>query len=451
MSLAKLIAFGALAIGCGDDGVDTGVFPTTDCTKITAGACVQIAGGDVDMLQVVANTIEPNTTIVLGSGTFVMQQQLTIRTTDVHLVGQGIDSTTLDFSSTTTQGDGVDVVGDGFLVQDLTVKDTSKDGIRVEDSSDVTFRRVRVTWSNPAQATNGGYGIYPVRSRNVLVEESRGENASDAGLYVGQCQHVIVRNNSASGNIAGIEIESTQYADVYGNTAENNITGLLVFDFPGNPIVGRDIRVHDNIIRDNNLPNFAPGGVSATIPSGTGTFVLAVRRVEITNNTYENNNTSDIGLISGLMFQPDIAAWTLDTASLVGTWEDLDLPSPSTGTIANYRTENIVISGNTHSGSGTMPSQQFELGMILSAHYPGEPVDSVLYDSFGETSFDSTDPAGNTNDNHMCVGGNTGGTFASMALDQQSTPVPFYRPAAPFAPFDCTSLNGGPVAPVELP
>jgi parallel beta-helix repeat protein len=445
-----LPALGAgLLIGC-SNGPQTGTFPTTDCNKLQAGTCIEIAGGDIAALQLAVNSIDPDTTIVLGSGRFMMKQQLTIRTAGVKLIGQGIDVTTLDFKSTTTQGNGVDVVGDGFLIQDLTVSDTSKDGIRVEDTNGVTFRRIRAVWSTPSQATNGGYGIYPVRSQNVLVEDSRGENASDAGLYVGQCQHVIVRNNTAQGNIAGIEIESTEYADIYGNTAENNVTGLLVFDFPGNPIIGRDIRVHDNMVRNNNLANFAPGGVSSTIPSGTGTFVMAARRVEVTNNMFQHNDTSDIGLISGLSFT-DVTMWTLNTANLIGAWQDLGLPSPGPGMIANYRTENIVIAGNSHSGSGTMPSQQFELGMLLSAHYQGAAVDSVLYDTVGETSFSSTDPAGNTNVNHMCLGGNTGGSFASMALDQQTTPTPFYRPAAPFAPFDCTTLAGGPISPVVLP
>jgi hypothetical protein len=40
-----------------------------------------------------------------------------------------------------------------------------------------------------------------------------------------------------------------------------------------------------------------------------------------------------------------------------------------------------------------------------------------------------------------------------MNLAQQDPPslVPFFRPAKPFAPFDCTALNGGPVAAVVLP
>src|SRR5882672_9084733 len=130
-----LCALGArLVIGCGSDPQPT-TFPTTDCNKLPAGACIEIAGGDIAALQLAVNTIDPNTTIVLGSGRFLMKQQLTIRTPGVKLVGQGIDVTTLDFKSTTTQGNGVDVVGDGFVIQDLTVIDTSKDGVRVEDTN----------------------------------------------------------------------------------------------------------------------------------------------------------------------------------------------------------------------------------------------------------------------------------------------------------------------------
>jgi parallel beta-helix repeat protein len=304
-------------------------------------------------------------------------------------------------------------------------------------------------------ADGGAYGIYPVKSQNVLVENSRAENASDAGLYVGQCQHVIVRNNVVTGNVAGLEIENTQYADVYNNLAENNTGGIVVFDLPGNPIVGRDVRMHDNIIRNNNHVNFAAGGTVANILVGTGTFAMASRRVEITNNTYSNNNSTDISLISGLAIEPDFTKWILNTSTLTGKYDDLDLMSAATGTVMNFRGENIVVAGNKHSGSGTAPdvSDPLQLGLLLALHNQGRPVDSVLYDAIGESTFDPVVATKNTNDNHMCIGGNTGGTFASMALDkQQDNPtLAFYRPAAPFAPFQCTELRGGAVAEVVLP
>lgn len=436
-------------------GSDENNFPTNSCADVT-GTCVQIDGGDVATLQTTVNTLTPNTTIVLGKGTFAMTNSLTIRAAGVHLIGQGIALTTLDYAPTTAQVNGVDVQGNDFLVQDLTVQDAPKDGIRVEASDGVVFRRIRATWTTPSDSTNGAYGIYPVKSQHVLVEDSRAENASDAGLYVGQCQHVIVRNNVVTGNVAGLEIENTQFADVYGNTADDNTAGIVVFDLPGNPIVGRDVRLRDNIIRNNNHVNFAPGGTVAKIPVGTGTFAMASRRVEITGNTYENNNTGDIALISGLVIESDASRWELPTANLPGPWQDLNLiPGAAPDTITNYRSENIVVANNTHTGSGLHPdlNDPLQFGVLLILIYATNPVDSVLYDSIGEAMFSSTDAGMNSNTNHVCVGGNTGGTFASMNLAEQSASrqVPFFKPAAPFAPFDCTSLIGGPVADVVLP
>ncbi len=449
---ASLLAGVACLAACGGDENN---FPTNSCADVTT-TCVEIGGGDVTALQTAVNTVEANTTIILGSGEFAMTNSLTIRTDGIHVIGQGIDVTTLDYGEATAQVNGVDVQGDDFLVQDLTVLDAPKDGIRVEDSDGVVFRRIRAAWTNPSDSTNGAYGIYPVKSLRVLVEDSRAENASDAGLYVGQCQHVIVRNNVVTGNVAGLEIENTQYADVYGNLAEDNTAGIVVFDLPGNPIAGRDVRLRENIIRDNNHDNFAPGGTVAVIPVGTGTFAMASRRVEITDNTYENNDTGDIALISGLVIESDATRWELATDTLQGTWEDLDLGVGATaGTVTNFRSENIVVSGNTHSGSGLRPdtSDPMQLGILLILIYGVDPVDSVLYDTVDESLFHSTDASMNSNDNRLCVGGNTGGTFASMKLEDQSaaSTVPFFRPAAPFAPFDCTALDGGPVVPPVLP
>jgi parallel beta-helix repeat protein len=326
------------------------------------------------------------------------------------------------------------------------VIDARKDGIRVEASKGVVYRRIKVTSSTPSQNSNGAYGIYPVKSENVLVEDSIAEHASDAGLYVGQCQHVIVRNNRVTGNVAGLEIENTQYADVYGNTAEDNTAGIVVFDLPGNPIVGRDVRLRDNIIRNNNHSNFGtPGTTVASIPVGTGTFAMASRRVEITGNTYANNHTVDISVISGLTIESDATKWMLPIASLVGKYDDLGLLPGAAGTLMNFRSENIVIANNTHTGSGTAPdlNDPLKLGVLLALKYNGAPVDNVLYDAIGE-AFDIVTPY-YSNDNHICVGGNTGGTFASLALDKQvpanPDPPPFYRPAKPFAPFDCIAFR----------
>jgi len=459
--LCALLALSLLG-GCddGEGGGDDADFPNVDCDDFGHTNCVRIAGGDSAALQDAVNALDDDTAVILGVGTYELDNQVTIRADQITFTGQGMDDTTLSFGTATTQINGVDAVSDGFLVQDLTVLDAPKDGIRVENSDGVTYRRIRATWTNAGSMENGAYGIYPVSSRNVLVEDSVAERSSDAGLYVGQCINVIVRNNTVTGNVAGLEIENTQYADVYDNLAENNTAGIVVFDLPGNPIVGRDVRLRDNMIINNNHPNFAPGGTVGIIPAGTGTFALASRRVEITGNTYMNNDTGDIAILSGLVVDGDPATWELDTSMLRGDWEDLGLLEGDTaGTITNYRSENIVIAGNTHSGSGTMPDtsdpERIEFGILLAALFGANPIPSILYDTLGEPMFDPEDPSMNSNVNHICAGGNTAATgFASLDVESQlmsiGSPILVIEDA-PFAPFDCTELEGGPVAEVSIP
>lgn len=405
---------------------------------------------DADLLEVV-NSLEDGHTIVLGAGVFALDNEVAINgVTGISLIGAGMDETTLDFSGMAVQGNGVSASGDDFLIQDLTVMDSPKDGIRVEDSVGVTFRRVRASWSVGPASSNGAYGLYPVRVRDVLIEESEALNASDAGIYVGQCTNAIVRNNLAARNVAGIEIENTQFADVYGNTAENNTGGLVVFDLPGNPIVGHDVYVHDNVIRNNNTPNFAPGGTVAAVPAGTGTFAMASRRVEIANNTYENNDTVDIAIISGLVIQSDEEAWANPVGDLVGDPGVLVYDQVG-DTVYNYRSHDVWIHSNTHSGSGTNPDtsdiQVREFGFLLSVLFGSQPVDNVIYDGIGESGFDPDVAANNTNDNVLCVGAEEGSFINVNAGDLPALPTlsQTYRPPPPFVPFDCEALTGGPI------
>jgi parallel beta-helix repeat protein len=445
-----------------DTDVDDSDYSTLSCEDI-AGDCIGIPEGDTEALFEATNLATDGLTIVLSAGTWTLDNAVTLRGADnLTLAGQGMDQTILDFSAQTIQTNGVDAVGDGFTIQDLSILDAQKNGLRVEDSDGVIIRRVRVSWTTEASEENGGYGLYPVRCSNVLVEQSEAFNASDAGIYVGQSQHTIVRNNLATGNVAGIEIENTQYADVYGNTATGNTSGMLIFDLPGNPVVGRDTKVHDNIIHDNNLANFAPGGTVAQIPAGTGMVLLSTRRVEVYDNSFSTNNTTDIAIVGGLAIESNEASWAIPVESVVGTYEDLGLPSDGTS-VYTYEVSEVVVRGNTFEGSGTEVDVydyiNRELGFLIGAIYQSEPVDSVLYLEIGESSYSATDAGLNSNDFHICAGEQAEGTLGSVDLETMAarlgafdipTEADVFRPPAPFTPFDCTELSGGEIGEITL-
>lgn len=427
----------------------SGCSTAVTCRQADRATCIEIEGGDVTALQDAANTLEDDSAIVLGEGTWELDNAVTFRNANgVTLLGQGMGLSVLDFGINENQTNGVDVIADDFHIEGLTILDSPKDGLRVEDSDGIVIRAVEATWTSESDPDNGAYGLYPVKVQHVLMEDSLATNASDAGIYVGQCQHAVVRNNVARANVAGLEIENTQFADVYGNEVVDNTGGLLVFDLPGNPVVGRDIYIHDNIVRDNNRPNFAPGGVVASIPAGTGTFTMASRRVLIANNTYEDNDSLDIAILSGLAIEPDESLWHVAQADLVGDIEGLELDTDADG-IFNYRTMDIWVHGNTHSGSGTDPDisslEKRELGFLMAVLYGDEPADTVVYDAIGESAFDPVEASGNSNDHRICVGADVG-SFASLdlaVLAEQTVPniADVFRPEAPFAPFDCTGVT----------
>jgi parallel beta-helix repeat protein len=186
--------------------------------------------------------------------------------------------------------EGVLVTTEGFTIEKLWIKNTAGNGIKVQ-ANNSTFRNIKVGWDK-TQTSNGAYALYPVNATNTLMEDNEVYGAADAGIYAGQCTHVIARGNVAHDNVLGIEIENTTDADIYKNEVYNNTCGFLIDLLPGlDKKDSKNYLVHDNKIHDNNLPNF---GVAKTLagvmPQGTGMFVYGGSDREITKNTFENND-----------------------------------------------------------------------------------------------------------------------------------------------------------------
>ena len=197
-------------------------------------------------------------------GTYALTDGLSLDVDDVTIMGDGTDATVLSFKGHTGSGEGLLITSDGVLVTGFAVEDTKGDGIKTKGVDRFTADNVRVEWTNGPDPTNGAYGLYPVKSTNILIQNSEVIACSDAGVYVGQSDNIVVRNNRVSYNVAGIEIENSTNADVYGNLAWRNTGGVLVFDLPNLPKVGgHSTRVFDNVIVNNNTPNFASAAISS--------------------------------------------------------------------------------------------------------------------------------------------------------------------------------------------
>lgn len=269
-----------------------------------AGATHRISPGPQAVFQLLARLVEavPGDVIELAAGRYELKHALDISARNLTIRGQGPNETILSFRGQVTGGYGIEATGDNFVIEGLAVEDTIGNAIKVRGARNVTFRDVRTEWTGAAKSSNGAYGIYPVQCENVLIEGCTSIGASDAGLYVGQCRNVVLRNSRAERNVAGIEIENTTGADVYENTATNNAGGILVFDLPGLPVKkGGRVRVFKNRVQANNHENFAaPGNMVASVPAGTGVMVIATDDVEIFDNDIDGNDTGGVAILSFL-------------------------------------------------------------------------------------------------------------------------------------------------------
>ncbi len=251
---------------------------------------------------------QPGTIIQFEEGVYEFTDGLSLTVDDVTIRGRGMDKTILSFRNQEAGAEGLYITSKNVVVEDLAIEDTKGNAVKSLKADNIVYRRVRTEWTGGPKETNGAYGLYPVSSKNVLVEECVAIGASDAGIYVGQSINVIVRNCRAEFNVAGIEIENCYQADVYGCVATNNTGGILVFDLPDLPQQrGHDVRIFNNKVRGNNTPNFAPAGnIVATVPAGTGVEVMANSNVEIFDNEIADHGTNNVLIISYLAAGKDI-------------------------------------------------------------------------------------------------------------------------------------------------
>jgi parallel beta-helix repeat protein len=278
----------------------------------------------------------PGEVIEIPAGTYAFDRSLNLRIDGVTLRGAGMDKTVLSFKGQKSGAEGLLVNAGNFTIENLAIEDSKGDGLKVNEGENIVIRGVRVEWTRGPHSDNGAYGLYPVQTKNVLIEDCVVIGASDAGLYVGQSDNIIVRRNRVERNVAGIEIENSTNADVYENSATQNTGGILVFDMPNLPRRGHSTRVYKNRVFENNTDNFARRGAAvASVPAGSGVVLNSADKVEIFDNDIADNKTANV-IISSY--------WSTGYMNKYGVSKDYD-PYP----------EEVYVHGNRFKGGGDSP------------------------------------------------------------------------------------------------
>jgi parallel beta-helix repeat protein len=182
----------------------------------------------------------------------------------------------------------------GFVLRGFTVRGFAVHGVHLAcvDGFSLT--------DNHADA-NGVYGLFPiVSSHGVLAGNVATKTQTDAAIYVGQSDDVLIAANSVHDNLLGIEVENSRNCAVVANEAYANTLGIFVDILP---FLERGTQestlVAYNSVHDNNRPNTAePDDILGVLPSGLGVLVAGGRSTTVLMNDVRNNGFTGIAVAS---------------------------------------------------------------------------------------------------------------------------------------------------------
>lgn len=335
-------------------------------------------------LQTQLITIQDGDTLFLPEGNYMFTKGLAMEgKSNITILGKGMDKTVLSFRNQTEGAQGFLISnGSNITLRDFSIEDAKGDNLKVNEVNGITLQRIRSVWADGPKTENGAYALYPVLCKHVLIDECVAMGSSDAGIYVGQSDSVIIRNSKAYWNVAGIESENSRWVEIYGNEAYENTGGILIFDLPGLTQYGHTTKVYENKIYNNNHDNFAlKGNIVASIPPGTGIMVLATHNLEITKNEIIDNKTVGTGIISYELVAA-LNEGEVEQETSIGGVQTVE-NNFRADTLYNPFPYGIYIHDNTYTNSKWFPALGHDIGKLFFVKSFLNPPD-IAYDGIAD-------------------------------------------------------------------
>jgi parallel beta-helix repeat protein len=241
-------------------------------------------------IQAAVDAVGAGGTVQIEPGVYA--EAVNVAVPDLHILGVGGGDVVLANPGGANNGIRVADAGDGFELDNVTVRDFLRNGVILIGVDGFRLSRVRTV-------NNGEYGLFPLRTANGVIENCTATGHADTGIYVGQSTDVVIRNSAVWANVAGFEIENTVRGTVENSLAYDNTVGVLVSLVPGLQVMtASDAVVRNNLIHDNNHVNFGdPEDLAGLLPAGSGVIVVGPDRTLITGNTITNNASTGVAVV----------------------------------------------------------------------------------------------------------------------------------------------------------
>ena len=159
------------------------------------------------------------------------------------------------------------------------------------------------------------YAMFPVRSSQGRITRNKASGTlSDACLYTGQDEKILVDHNEATDCEIGLQIENCQHVRMTHNRAVGNTAGMIVDVIDGRQAkIASDNQVTHNEFRDNNRTNTAPPEAETSmILPGIGLVLDGADRTLVSGNVFAANDLAGITLVNFCLGDPEACMHPLD-------------------------------------------------------------------------------------------------------------------------------------------
>src|SRR5215212_3737455 len=180
----------------------------------------------------------------------------------------------------------------GFRVTGLQIQNYSRNGV-------ILIRVDNYQIEDGKYINNEEYGIFPIRSSHGLIRANQVSGSNDTGIYIGQSQDAVIKDNYVSDCTVGIEVEVSSTIIVKDNRATGNTIGMTAVVLPGLSLtVTTDIQIIDNTFDSNNRANPVtdPTDILSQLPSGSGLLIFGADHVMVKDNRVVGNNSVGIAV-----------------------------------------------------------------------------------------------------------------------------------------------------------
>ena len=299
---------------------------------------------DYPSVQEAVTAATPGAAVVIRPGRY--SEEVVVETDDITIRGIDRFRTVLDGKAGIQTG--IQIIGDGVSVKNLTVANYTDTGIRMDGVDDFVVRGVDLIG-------NRTFGVSAFGSHNGSITNTFAWGSGEAGIQVGRCFAcgILIDGIRSKKNMLGVEVVNATGVTVRDSTIAYNGVGLLArssASVDGAP--GRGLFLFGNRVVENNEVQIPPAGMAETygLPYGTGIWLAGVKNSVTLENRLSGQSEYGILITDDLEnFEVPINNRTQDNV-VTGSGSALDLAWDGSG-------ENDCFDNNAAATSGPQDIQ----------------------------------------------------------------------------------------------